>query len=349
MQRDLAEERHAELVGFLAGAAMAEDLRALAALGAEEIAHVLDDAEYRHGDLAEHVQALARVDQRDVLRRRDDDGAGQRHALRQRELGVTRAGRHVDHQHVEVAPGDVAQHLLQRARHHGPAPDHRRVLVHDVADRHGLEPEALDRLQLLAVRRFGLLGHAQHARHRGAVDVGVEQPDREAVCGEAERQVDCGGRLADAALARGHGDDVLHARHVDAAAAARGLSGGGAVVVPMRMAMIALRGGCGRAGRGRRPLGGHHGGGGKDAWHGPDRLLAGLAQRLEGGAAGGIDIERHRDMTGARGDAAHHAQRFDTAAGRRIDDGFENLPDGRFAYFRHVLLLPPRRIFTSAA
>jgi hypothetical protein len=69
MERDLAQERHAELVGFLAGAAMAEDLRALAALGAEEVAHVLDDAEHRHRDLAEHAQSLAGIDQGDVLRR----------------------------------------------------------------------------------------------------------------------------------------------------------------------------------------------------------------------------------------------------------------------------------------
>src|SRR3954452_24782350 len=45
MQRYLAEESHAELFGLLARAAMAEDLRPLAALGAEEVAHVLDDPE----------------------------------------------------------------------------------------------------------------------------------------------------------------------------------------------------------------------------------------------------------------------------------------------------------------
>ena len=83
---------------------MAEDLAALAAIGAEEIAHVLDDAEHRHVDLAEHVEALARVDQRDVLRRRDDHGAGERHLLRHGELRVAGAGRHVDHQDVELAP-----------------------------------------------------------------------------------------------------------------------------------------------------------------------------------------------------------------------------------------------------
>ena len=121
------------------------------------------------------------------------------------------------------------------------------------------------------------------------------------------------------------------------------------MAVPVRMAVIARCGRRGGAGRRRGALGGHHRGCGENPRHGADRLLAGLAQRLEGRAASGVDFERDRDMTGARGDAAHHAQRLDAAAGRRIDDGFENLPDGRFAYFRHVLLLPPRRIFMSAA
>ncbi len=112
----------------LAGAAVAEDLAAPAAMRAQEIAHVLDDAEHRHVDLLEHVQPLARVDEGDVLRRRDDDRARERHLLRHRQLRVAGARRHVDDHDVELAPVDVAQHLLQCAHHHRPAPDHRRVL-----------------------------------------------------------------------------------------------------------------------------------------------------------------------------------------------------------------------------
>ena len=69
MQWHLAQERHAELLRLLARAAMAEDLGALAAMRAEVEAHILDEAQDRHRDLAEHVQPLARVYQRDVLRR----------------------------------------------------------------------------------------------------------------------------------------------------------------------------------------------------------------------------------------------------------------------------------------
>ena len=83
--------------------------------------------------------------------------------------------------------------------------------------------------------------------------------------------------------------------------------------------------------RGRRwggAFGGHDGGRRQHTRHGAHRLLGGLAQRLQSGAAGRIDVEGNGDMAAAGGDAAHHAQRHDALAGRRIDDGFENLTDG---------------------
>ena len=103
IDRDLAEERHAGFLGQFPAAAVAEYVMALA-VRADEVAHVLDDAEHRHAHLAEHFQALASVDQADVLRRCDDDGAGQRSRLRQRQLGVARAGRQIDYEIIELAP-----------------------------------------------------------------------------------------------------------------------------------------------------------------------------------------------------------------------------------------------------
>src|SRR6202012_5663039 len=81
-QRHLAEKLGAEPGGFAPGAAMREDFTTLAAMWTEEIAHILDDPENRHVDLLKHRKPAARVDERDVLRRRDDDGAGERHLLR---------------------------------------------------------------------------------------------------------------------------------------------------------------------------------------------------------------------------------------------------------------------------
>ena len=147
---------------------------------ADEGAHILDDAEHRHVHLAEHVEPLARVDQREVLRRRDDDRAGERHLLRHGELRVAGAGRHVDDEHVELAPGDVLQHLRQRRHHHRPAPDHRRLLVDEEAHRHHLQPISLHRRELVAVELLRLALDAEQPRHRRPVNVGIEHADPEA-------------------------------------------------------------------------------------------------------------------------------------------------------------------------
>ena len=64
VQRHLAEERHAEALGLVARAAVAENVRSRAALRAQEIAHVLDDAEHRHIDPLEHGDAAPGIDQR---------------------------------------------------------------------------------------------------------------------------------------------------------------------------------------------------------------------------------------------------------------------------------------------
>src|SRR5262249_49989167 len=58
IERDLAQELDAEPLGLFPGAAVREDLAPLPAMRAREVAHVLDDPEHWHVDLAEHVQTL---------------------------------------------------------------------------------------------------------------------------------------------------------------------------------------------------------------------------------------------------------------------------------------------------
>ena len=166
-----------------------------------------------HADLLEHLEALARIDQRDVLRRGHDHRAGHRHLLRERQLDVAGAGRHVDDEVVDLAPVRVLQQLLERLRDHRAAPDHRRVLVDHEADRHRLHAVRLHRLERLAVVGLRAAGDAEHRRLRRPVDVGVEDADGGAFRRQREREVHRGGGLAHAALAARHGDDVLHAGH----------------------------------------------------------------------------------------------------------------------------------------
>ena len=75
VQRDFAKEWHAKALGLMTRPAVAEDIAAGATLRAQEIAHVLDNAEYWHVDPLEHRDGAARIDQCKVLRRRNDDGA----------------------------------------------------------------------------------------------------------------------------------------------------------------------------------------------------------------------------------------------------------------------------------
>ena len=121
-------------------------------------------------------------------------------------------GRSID-EVVEVLPVGLRQQLLQRLRDHRAAPHHRLVDVDQQADRAHLQAVVLHRLHRLAVHGLRLAGDAEHGRLARAVDVGVEHADPRALGGERQRQVGRHRALADAALARGDGDDVLHVRH----------------------------------------------------------------------------------------------------------------------------------------
>ena len=158
---------------------------------------------------------------------------------------------------------------------------------------------------------------------------------------QAQRQVHRRRRLADAAFAGRHGDDVLHARHVDAAAATGGLGSGPArgpfaVAVPVTARRRRRRLRCCALGR-------HDGCGRQHTRHGAHHLLARLAQRLQRGAPRRVDFEGHGNVTATGGDAAHHAQGHDIAPAGGVDHCLENAAHGRFAYFRHVRWLPLAR------
>ena len=134
------------------------------------------------------------------LRRGDEHQVGLGQQLAERDRDVAGARRHVDHQVVELAPVDVGEELLERAVEHRAAPHDGAVGVEEEPDRH--------HLQLVGDRRHDHLvdhhrpaGHAQHARDRVAVDVGVDHADLGAVRGQRGRQVRRQRRLADAALA----------------------------------------------------------------------------------------------------------------------------------------------------
>ena len=72
----------------------------------------------RDVELLVHRDRATAVGERHLLRRRDDNGAGDRHGLAEAQRDVAGAGRQVDDEVVEVVPPHFAEELLQRAVQH---------------------------------------------------------------------------------------------------------------------------------------------------------------------------------------------------------------------------------------
>ena len=168
--------------------------------------HILDEADHRHAGLVEQVDRAGGVDQREVLRGGDDHGPGGLMLLHHRQLHVAGAGRQVEHERVGRAPVRLDQ-LRQRARDHRPAPGERAAVLDQLPHRqhrHAIgRGDGIEHL-VLRGRALALGGHQPWLR--GAVDVGVDQPDAAAALLQGDGEVGGERRLADAALAARHRD-----------------------------------------------------------------------------------------------------------------------------------------------
>ena len=200
------------LLGEALAAATAEDVGHVAAVRAHEAAHVLDDPDDRHVQPAQHRESLGDVRERHVLGRGDEHGATDRHGLGERELRIGGAGRQVHHEVVQLSPLHVAQELRDGAADERAAPHDGLALRDEELDRDRLHSMALEGDDLVGRTRDRLTLDAEHHRDVGTGDVRVQETDRRASPGERNGEVHADRALADAALAGGHGDDVLHAR-----------------------------------------------------------------------------------------------------------------------------------------
>src|ERR1019366_554895 len=159
---DFPEQRHAIGFGDAASFAEAEDVDAALAMRTIKEAHVLDDPQDVHVDLAKHFNGLADIGERDSRRRGDKDRPGDRHYLNQRKLDVACARREIHDQIIQLAPLDAAQELLHDAMEHRPAPDHRLVARIKQTHRDQLHALRLDRQDLPLVERPPLLFGGHH-------------------------------------------------------------------------------------------------------------------------------------------------------------------------------------------
>ena len=181
--------------GFLFAAAAAEDVVAGVVLGADEIAHVLDEAEDGDVDPGEHRGGLARVDERDFLRRGDDDGAGQRDGLDDGELDVAGAGREIEDEEIEAAPIDLPEELLGVAGDHRAAEDGGRIVIEEEAHGHQLHAVAGDGDDAVFLGGHGALVGAEHEADAGAVDVAIAKADAGAGLLEGDGEIGGDGDL----------------------------------------------------------------------------------------------------------------------------------------------------------
>jgi hypothetical protein len=182
------------------------------------------------------------------------------------------------------------------------APDHRVVGLDQEADRHDLHAVVFHRLHGLAVGAFGFAADAQHHRQARPVHIGIEDADRGPLGGQGQRQVHGRGALAHPALARGHGDDVLHLRQ------------------QLHTTLHRVRGDL------HRQVG-------TDVFNASHRACRGdkgLAERREQalGRVAEFDIEGH--VTTVDAQVADLLGRNEVLAGVRVDDGFQGVEQGGF-------------------
>jgi hypothetical protein len=90
---------------------MAEYFMARTALGTDEITHVLDDPKDGNINFPKHAKALAGIDEGQILRGLNNNGARQRGLLGKGELNITSARRHIDNEAIEFTPDHLAEHL----------------------------------------------------------------------------------------------------------------------------------------------------------------------------------------------------------------------------------------------
>ena len=57
---------------------------------------------------------------------------------------------------------------------------------------------------------FWFVGYAHHHWHRRAVDIGIKQPNAQALLRQRNRQIDAERLFANAALTAGHGQNVCN-------------------------------------------------------------------------------------------------------------------------------------------
>ena len=222
----LGQHRQVMLGGYLIHMAFAKDLDLLAAVRAEDIAHILYDAQHGYLHHLGHVHSLGYDHAHQLLGAGDHNDAVYRQALEHGQRHVAGARGHIHEQEVHVLPDHVGPELLDCAGNDRAAPDHGIFLVfHQQVDAHHINAHpALDRPAALVVCHSTAVDAEQLGDGR-AGDIGVQHAAVIAAASHCAGQQSAGHAFAHAALAGHNADHLANAAVRVGGVMLRGLAG----------------------------------------------------------------------------------------------------------------------------
>jgi len=225
---DLSEEGDLDAVAFLLRASLTEEVIAFAVV-AFKVGHIFDEAEDGDVHFGKHGDGLASIDHGDFLGSGDDKGAIEGDGLDEGQLDVAGAGREVEDEDVELAPGDLLEELLGVAIGERATNDDGGIVTEEKSHRHEFESVGFDGNDAVLGVGVGLLvGDAEHEGNGRAIEVAIEKADLEALLGECDGEVAGDGGLAHAAFSGADGDDAFDSR--EGSGAGGGFAAGGWVL-----------------------------------------------------------------------------------------------------------------------
>ena len=109
VERELAEQGHAELFSQPLATSTPEDFKPATTVGARQVTHILDLTQHRCSGYLEYFDATHHVGDGHFLWSRDHDHPRKRHQLDQRQRHTACSGRQIDDQIIKLVPLGVKQ------------------------------------------------------------------------------------------------------------------------------------------------------------------------------------------------------------------------------------------------
>ena len=158
---------------------MLEEVDFAAAMGADQSAHVFNQADSLCLGQLDEIDALAHVRKGNFLRCGDHDALGIRNGLEDGHMLVACSWRGVDDQEIKIAPGNVADELADGAGLLGSAPHNGLVTVGTEQRVHGNDFQAVlaggRNDEVIVVNLQGIVFDAQKIGDARPVNVNVKQ------------------------------------------------------------------------------------------------------------------------------------------------------------------------------